>query len=426
MADEMVLDSPEVEIADQTEVPDESTELAEDTPAEEGDESEHEGEGEEQEDPAEGEEEPAPATPDGRKLPDAIKKALSTVKAVDPATAKILKSNYYENQEVRAAWGTPAEAVAAKAMFDEIGGKEGIQEIESERQEWHEIDEAFAEGKPEFVKGLAETNPEAFLKVAPHVLNEFATRAPEQYAYYTNKVTLNTMSNLGLTTDALAAAYERYKDNPQAQSIIAEMHNALYGLGKNAAEFEQKRTDPREEALKQKETQFEQRRRADFETGVETQAKSYLASKIQPEIDRIVAGRKVDPDAMKGYQDMVNREVEKRLGAIPGFSEKLEAYYRTGDSKKSVDYVTAQYNRILPEAAKVIAPFLRNIAPAGKKPVAAPVAGSARPSEPGTVTLKEMPTWDQLDPNWRNQSNATAELAQGRAVLKNGKRATGW
>jgi hypothetical protein len=129
--------------------------------------------------PDEAEEEDPNAPPpvaDGRKMPDALKKAIAGIKATNPEAAKAIKGLYWSDQEYRAAFPKPADAVAAKTLIDEIGGQEGIQTITAEREEWSQIDRDFAEGKPEFVKGLAEGNPDAFLKTAPHVINEFATR----------------------------------------------------------------------------------------------------------------------------------------------------------------------------------------------------------------------------------------------------------
>lgn len=363
----------------------------------------------------------APPSADGRKMPDSLKKAIASLKATSPEAAKEIKGLFFSNQEYRNAFPKPADAIAAKTLIEEIGGQDGIQQIQAEREEWNQIDQGFAEGKKEFVTGLAEGNPEAFLKTAPHVINEFAARAPEQYGYYANTVSLNTLANAGLSIDALAGAYQRYADNPQAQAIIAEVHNALVGLKEKTTQFEQRRMDPREEALKQRETEFDQKRRADFEGGVAEKAEKYLADKMQPEIDRVVAGRKIDPDAMKGYQKMVQDEVQRRLGEISGFADKLEALYRTGDQKKSVDYIQSQYNRILPEAAKVIAPFLRNITP-GKVVKSGGKAEPGRVASAGEVVLKEMPARSAID--W--SKTEVADVIQGHAYLTNGKKATGW
>jgi hypothetical protein len=415
------LETPEVEVGGEetVEQPDESVELGAEQP-----------EGEEPAeddldtpDPAEEDPNAPPVVADGRKMPDGLKKAIAGIKATNPEAAKAIKGLYWSDQEYRAAFPKPADAVAAKNLIEEIGGPEGIQGITAEREEWQQIDKDFSEGKPEFVKGLAEGNPEAFLKTAPHVINEFAQRAPEQYQYYANNVAVNTLASAGLSLDSLAAAYHKFSDNPQAQAVIADVHNALVGLKEKAAAFEQKRVDPREEQLKQREQQFEEKRRADFEGSVASQAEKFLAEKMQPEIDRIVGTRKVDPEAMKGYQEMVQAKVMKMLGEVKGFEATLEAHYRTGDAAKSVAYVQSQYNRILPVAAKVIEPFLRNIAPGAAKPVAKnPVTGARQPSGPGEVVLKEMPDYSQIDFN----KCTVADVMQGNAILKNGKKASGW
>jgi hypothetical protein len=363
---------------------------------------------------------------DGRKMPDGLKKALAELKTAGKGdVAKQIKGLFYAEQEYRAMFPTPADAATVKATLDEIGGPEGIKEIQQERQEWLALDQQFAEGKPDFAKSLAQSSPEALVKNAPHVLNEWASLAPEQYQYFANSVAANTiMSQPGVEASLtqLAHLHGQLADTPWAQQAIANVVNGILGLKDKTAQYEQKRVDPREQQLKQRETEFEQRRRADFEGGVADKAEKYLAEKMQPELKRVIGTRTVDPEAMKGYERMVNDEVMRRLGEVPGFEEMLEANYRTGNADKSLAYIQQQYNKILPEAVKVIAPYLRNIAPGKPAPKAAATGATGKPATPGHVTLREMPSWDQVDRN----KTTVADMMMGKAVLTNGKTASGW
>lgn len=361
---------------------------------------------------------------DGRKMPDVLKKAISGLKTESPEAAKQIKGLYYSDQAYRSAFAKPEDAVAAKGFLDEIGGQDGYKELQTEREEWGNLDKAYAEAPADFVKSIAENNPDAFLKVAPQAVNEWAQRAPEQYQYYANTVTLNSLANAGISVEGLASAYSRYADNPQAQAIIAEVHNSLLGLKEKTAQFEQKRSsvDPERTKLQEERSRFETERRGAFEDGVAKRSETYLTEKLQPAMDRVINGRKIDPDALKGYQKMVKDEVMSRLAAIPGFADKLEAHYRTGNAEDSVKYVQTQYDRILPEAAKVIAPFLRDIKPGVKAPAATGGTPGAKPVAAGEVTLREMPDHSQID----FSKCTVADVMQGKAVLKNGKRASGW
>lgn len=362
--------------------------------------------------------------PDGRKMPDALKKDFAALRAVNSEAAKKMKEIYWKGQEYGSVFPLPADAIAAKQFIDEIGGQDGYKELQAEREEWGNLDKAYAEAPADFVKSIAENNPDAFLKVAPQAINEWAQRAPGQYAYYANTVTLNSLANAGISVEGLASAYSRYADNPQAQAIIAEVHNSLLGMKEKTSQFEQKRSsvDPERTKLQEERSRFETERRGAFENGVASRAETYLTEKLQPAMDRVINGRKIDPDALKGYQKMVKDEVMSRLAAIPGFADKLEAHYRTGNAEDSVKYVQTQYDRILPEAAKVIAPFLRDIKPGVKAPTTAAGIPGAKPAAAGEVTLREMPDHSQIDFN----KCTVADVMQGKAVLKNGKRASGW
>jgi hypothetical protein len=352
-------------------------------------------------------------------MPDSLKKALAAVKATSPEAAKELRGLYFANQEYRTAFPTVADATAAKAIIEEIGGPEGVQEIAAEREEWSTIDKQYAEGSPDFIKGIAQSNPEAFVKIAPLAINEWASRAPEQYAYFAQSLTVNMLRQAGVP-DRLERTYNAATD-PTVKASIAEIYNSIVDMHEKAQQYSQRRPDPEREKLTQEKQQFEQQRRASFEEGIAKQADTYLSDKMKPEVERILAGRKIDDDARGTIQSLVAQEVQRRLAEIPGFADKLEAFYRTGDAQKSIDYIKAQYNRILPEATKkVVAPLYRNIAaaPVVKKPVTTPGATPIR----SEVTLREMPEWKDID----FSKCTTADVASGWAILKSGKKASGW
>lgn len=420
--DAAVVEAPEVEAVETPEVETEPIETPEAIDGEEP------VEGDDNEEPAEEDPdaEKDPVAADGRKMPDSLKKALAAVKATNPEAAKELRGLYFSNQEYRNSFPTAAEAANAKNLIEEIGGPEGVQEIAAEREEWGTIDKQFAEGSGDFVKTIAESNPEAFVKIAPHAINEWAARAPEQYAYFAQSLTVNMLKNAGIP-EKLERAYRDASDNPALQATIAETYNSIVDMHDKAQQFAQKRPDPREEKLNQDRQQFEQQRRGSFEEGVAKQAETYLTEKMKPEVDRILAGRKIDAEAASTIQNLVTQEVQRRLAEIPGFADKLEAFYRTGDSAKSIEYIKAQYNRILPEATKkVVAPLYRNIqaTPAAKPKVAANGAPAARTE----VTLRDMPNWNDIDMVRTQQEygDPTAAVMSGKAILKSGKRASGW
>lgn len=399
----------------------------------EGEESEEPVEGEEsegdegsEEEPAEEEEEkPVEVAPaDGRKMPDALKKGLAALKSSNPEAAKLIRAQFFQNADYKAAFPTPADAVALKNQWDEIGGADGVAMIQEERQEWAAVDQAVAEGR---AADLLKDNPELLTKNAVGVVNEWAKTAPEQYGYYQNLVTANKLESLGLQS-GLAELHAYLKDaDPAAAKYVAGLHDKIVDVREKAMQYEQKRTDPREEALKQKESAFEEKRRADFETSVATEAESYRDKAIEKAITGLLNGRKAEPDQMKHYVKLVREEVGERLGKIPNFDAQLEAQYRTGNRQASVEWINKQYDRILTsgKAADVIAPLLRNINPQKtntQKPANGTKPASKGTGEPGTVTMRDWPDHNQIDWN----KTTSADYAQGKAILTNGKRASGW
>lgn len=430
MADELMeqeatdlgeMEQPEVDDAPEDEGEEESTEQVD------GEESEGEEESEEDSEPEE-EEKPAEVVQTGRNMPDALKKGLAALKGSNPEAAKLIRAQFFQNQDYKALFPTPAEAAALKTQFEDIGGLEGIKQIEEERQEWAAIDAAVAEGK---AADLLKDDPELLTKNAVGVVNEWAKTAPEQYGYYQNLVTANKIESLGLQS-GLSSAYDYITNtdpanlDPKALAAhIANLHDKIVDVREQAMKYEQKRTDPREEALKQKESAFEEKRRADFESSVATEALSYRDKVIDKAIEGLLNGRKADDAQMKHYRKLVSEEVGERLAKIPGFEAQLEAQYRTGNRAEAVSWLNKQFDRIINggKAADVISPLLRNINPQKTAVKSAGGKSASKTSnDPGSVVLNDWPDHDTID--WSRTTSA--DVAQGKAILLNGKRASGW
>lgn len=392
----------------------------------EGEEPEGEEESEEDDEPEVEQEKPVDKVQDGRNMPDSLKKGIALLKGSNKEAADMVRAQFFQNRDYRDAVGTPQEAVALKAAYEQIGGVEGLAAMEAEREEWNQVDLALGEGK---AADLLADKPELLVKNAIPIINAFADKAPEQYAHYTDKLTYTKMGG-DSTLRTLNALHGILADNPQAQSAVASLHDHLYDMREKAQEFEQKRVDPREEQLKQRETQFEEQRRADFEGTVYNDAQSFL----KPEIDRVISselnGRKVSDATMEIFREKITAEIEKRLAQVPGFERNLDSHYRTGDRGKSLNYIKSQYQSILGvgKAGDVIKPYLRDINPqkapavktASDKTTA---ARSQAPADPGKINMNGR--WpNHSDVDWGKTT--TKDYASGTAVLKSGKIASGY
>jgi hypothetical protein len=389
----------------------------------EGDESE----GEEEQPEGEQEEEPKPAevVPDGRKMPDAVKKGLALLKGSNPEAAKTFRATWFQNQDYKAAFATPADAVALKDKFEMLGGDEGIAAIESERQEWQGIEQSVADGK---LADVLADQPELLVKNAVGVVNKWAEKAPDQYQYYANKLTYNKMGG-DETLRTLGALHGLLAENSQAQQAVAQLHDHLFDMREKAGQFEQKRVDPREEQLTRDRETFETQRRADFETQVYNDAENYLKPEIDKSIGAILNGRQVSEATMELLREKVRANADKMLEQIPGVAKNIDSLYSTGDKVKSLDYIKQQYSRILTsgKAADVIKPFLRDINPTPvqkpNQPAVKTQKQAAQPSEGGKIHMNGK--WpNHADVDW--SKTTTADYAAGKAVLRSGKTAVGW
>lgn len=400
---------------------DESEELQD-----EGDESE--GEDEEQPEGEQQEEEtkPVETVQDGRKMPDAVKKAFANLKSSNPEAAKTLRATWFQNQDYKAAFSTPAEAIALKDKFDMLGGDEGVAAIEAELQEWQAVEQQVEQGK---LAEILKEQPELIAKNAVGMINEWAENPAtrEQYQYYANTLTFRSMGGTQ-TLSQLAAAHAALDGNPQAQMAIAAVHDRLVDMAEKSQQFESKRVDPREEALRQERETFETQRRADFEGQVYNDAQAYLKPEIDKQIGAILNGRKVSDATMELLREKVNGNIEKMLDQVPGLAKAVDSLYSTGDKAKSLEYIKQQYNRILTSgrAADIIKPFLRDInpqAPAKQNGQAQKPQQKAQQVEGGKIHMNGK--WpNHADVDWGKTS--MGDYSSGTAILKSGKTAVGW
>ena len=97
---------------------------------------------------------------DGRKIDDATKKALASLKKVDPAAAKRVAEAYFKKQGYEKVFPTIHEARGAKATLEAVGGTKGIAEMQTAVSDYDREIAQFAQGDPELINNLWTSNPE--------------------------------------------------------------------------------------------------------------------------------------------------------------------------------------------------------------------------------------------------------------------------
>jgi hypothetical protein len=398
----------------------------------------------EEEQPAE---EVEPPSPDGRKLPDDVKKAIKAIQATNPNAAGKIRDGLFELQAIKAVFPTVGDAATAKEFIESVGGPEGLQSLRSDLDAWQAIDQAYAEGSPDFVKGVAESNPEAFAKMVPNAVNLWAEKNPDLYGIYANSVAVNTLMGqpgveAGLGTlqelhNLLANPEWMQQSGPAAvpfiQRAIASVINGVVGLRERASELQQKqqqKPDPKIQQFEQQKQQWEQKVQQEFEADLTSKRDAYILDKAKPWIEQATAGLNLP----EGFRDIIDEklpaEVISRLAKLGDFDQRLDSLEKTRNGKDALAHYQRGIDKIIQAATETVTKrYTRGATPAAAsqkppvvsaKPVVPLPVAKATVRSTGPLQLKSPPDMGQID----RAKTPNTDFLLGRAVLKDGRQVT--
>ncbi len=368
------------------------------------------------------------AANDGRTLPNDVKQALKAVQASNPTVAGKLRDMFFTNKAYTDVFPTAADAAKARDFLDGVGGEEGFKGLQASLEEWTDVEKAFTEGSPDFVKRLAEASPEGFQKMVPQAINRWAESQPEAYGFFRSSVALNAMSQAGITIENLQRVYnsEGVRDNLQAKVLIEDVFQALTGLKATAAKYQetQAQRNPEREKLDSERKQFETQRQTDFETDLSTKTDSYTTSKAAPFLAQYVGFQQL-PEGVKAAIDRdLTTEVGNRLMQIPGFDSRLAGLVKERKGSDALVAVQQQIDKVIQIATKtVVERYTRTGGTQAAKPGQQGKQAARQPGQQrtaaGSVKLNSAPAIKQVD--WAKTTKT--QYIGGEATLTDGRKA---
>jgi hypothetical protein len=383
MADEALLDAPEVDVVDtdvqvddsgvDSDATDDSTQVDNDVQT--------------QDDTA-----PVISDANGQlKLSEKARAELDRIKLENPKLAREMRAALFDRQTLLAKVpGGVKEALATIEAYEAEGGSEAVQQVKAELGQWKDLDADFQAGKPEFVKDIANGNPEAFIKIAPMVLSEFSSRAPDHFAHEVSKVFAGDMAaaeipmHLKLLRREIEDPQNPGKTKPGLEGVT-EVYNALQsymdrinGLAKNAPKTEAKaptvaagsELEQREQALTVREFTSERAR--------------VKESITEQEFTKNLGTRKLSSEKVSTIQELYETALDRMVKSIPGHTAKVDRFLAAKDKAGYSKHMAAAIRSKAPEA---MAQAFRK-AGAGTKP--GPLAKPA--AKPGAPAVKTAPT----------------------------------
>ena len=372
-------------------------------------------------------------TPEGEKLSaaksegaratgDEVKAMLAEVSAKNPRIANQLKQAWFKAEAIdKAVPGGLREVRQLRQQVEALGGPEGVQRTREELEYFNGLDAAFTAGDPKFIQAMTDTpeGQQAFLQLAPSIMDKFLEMNPDGYGAYVSKVFVADMLQEGVPL-ALERLGDFIGDNPRAQAIWKQLQgyvNRINGFAQKPVAAPKKADTPagtpdREKQLQEREqniTRQEWRRESDIGR----------MDTFNSEWTRLSAGRKLSDVQTGAVKELYASRLHSAASKLPGFNENLQRYFDSGDKQGYLRYLTSVYKAEIPKALRAA---FEAIVPA--KP--GPKAGAPAAPKPGAPAAKPTPGFEFVgarpNPNEIDPIRSQGLILQGKAVLRSGKK----
>jgi hypothetical protein len=361
---------------------------------------------------------------DARTLPADVRAHLAELRTAGNAAvadkigaAFAKQANFYKEFP-----GGMKEAREFKSMVTELGGKEGLQTFEQEKAEWRDIDERWAKADPSFVDGMIESNPDSFVKIAPHAMNKWAEVDSPGYDHYASGIMMVTLRDSGVLNDLYLAKQLIGLNNPaEAGKILDKIQSWIGNLDKISKTQPAARAkttaapDERETRIQQQETQL-----FDREVGISVEPKgdALMAKELRP----FLKGTEMNDRTKAVFKREVMAELRTIADKDANFKTNFERLYAARD-KAGIDRLTmSMYGQHMAAVVKKVhGELFRTTSFAGqKKPVAAKLAADTSKPVQGWVKVAARPNPQDLN---SSKTGTTYEMIRaGGAILKDGRK----
>lgn len=341
---------------------------------------------------------------DNRQIPPGLRASLDALKATDPKLATRIKTAWFAEIGFKKEFpGGMNEARALREFKERVGGDDGYQQIEAERQAYKDRDAQLVAGDAKILDHLATVAPEGLSKLIEPALKKLGETHPEQFQHLAARIALNS-----LPTELLGAIYtvlDANKTDPGIASLatkLAEWFNPLQQLAQKAPE---RKVEPERQKLEADRTKFENDKRADFQRGIVSEIEADGGKQADTIIDQL-SGGKLSPEAKTRLKGVITSELDASLKADTAFIQKRDRLLAEGDRSKIVTNYKAEIAKRLPDIVKKVHREFYGAKPVAKVPTD---IGTGRAAQTG-----KQPDASTID--WNRTSRR--DVLDGKAYIK--------
>jgi hypothetical protein len=400
------------------------------TGGEGGDEAAGDGEGEGGE--GEGESDGSEFETDGRKIDDATKKALASLKKVDPAAAKRVAEAYFKKQGYEKVFPTIHEARGAKATLEAVGGTKGIQEMQTAVSDYDREIEQFGKGDPQLINQLWDSNPEGAELSAAAMIEVIGSKSAEAFDRVVIPAMVSRLEKAGFFASMNElAGHIKEGDGQAAYDLLAKIGKFFTdakGLQKKQLELKSK-VDPERTKFEKERSDFERQKTVEYENKIASNANVLNNKEMSKLVEPFFNKMKLPKDGRRRFVQGLQTEVWAAMKADNEFQMQARTIQKKGDAGETAEFVAGKFAELLPgiyrKYRNELYPNYERIkgkgTPAPKNGAGAATGGAAAGAGGGSGNIKlapgARPEHSQVD--WTKTPDV--DWIRGKCVLVNGK-----
>lgn len=379
------------------------------------------------------------------KLSSSAKAKLDEIKAENPRLARELRAAAFDASALRKEFPEGIrEAVALKREFDALGGKEGIETLRSEIEAWQGLDKDFQAGDPKFVEDIADGNPDAFLKIAPTVLNKFAELDPDGFSGHIGRIVTSDMASYDIPLQMRLMARDLFEGgSPQldGQGRITNVKEGMLALAEGWARIAgyidrmgslaSKTGKKPGEGGNKNETQLTEREQRVQQAEQKAMVAEWTGERgkiedslLEREWKKLAAGRKLSQSQIGTIKELYEVTRDRMVNADKQGRDKVNRFAQAKDKEGYRRFISGAYGNIVPKALKAA---FEKIVPS--KPVqktattttAKPTAKTAISDTTGFVRSATKPDKNQV--NWQATNSIRGKKpGDGKFIMRDGSK----
>jgi hypothetical protein len=333
---------------------------------------------------------------DGRQIPPALRSALNDLRLTDPKLANRLKNVWFADLALKKEFpGGLNEARALREFKERLGGDEGIQQIEQERQYFQGLDQQFAAGDANVLEHLANVAPEGFSKLVPSAIAKLAETSPEHFEHIAGIMIAGHLPG-GL----MEAIHQVLSSHEETAGLAQHLQNWYNPLIQTLHGAPQRRVEPERRKLEADRQQLEAGRTAEFQRGIVNEVELDGGTQADKIIDQL-SGGKLSPEAKSRLRGVITAELDAALRGDSGFVQRRDRLLAEGNRSKILTNYKAEVGKRLPEIVKKVhREFYGATRPVIKAPVdigTGRAAQSGRQPDSNTIDWTRTSRRDVLD-----------------------------